>query len=143
LFFVFLVTILYFLNKLDENGIKLTAGATAIESRFITADRADGTYSRQSIIEDAKRKVDTGERGANQRIALSDAEKRNEEFIRQQKLAPERKEYEALRAKEISSTISAEKLTDVEQKRITELYEKLLPQTEETFTNANDDNAVL
>jgi len=70
--------------------------------------------------------VESGPSGASLRDAIQEAERRNQEFIRQKSLADERKEYGALRAKEIASATSGEKLTDAEQQRsIITFFKKL------------------
>lgn len=127
-----------FVSKLKDNGIEYESRYHPIESRFITADGADGTFSRQSIIENAKREVGLQSGRQDLRDALSEAEKRNEEFIRQKQLAPDRSEYADLRNKQIELGQEGKELGDKEQKRLTELYDKLLPHTKDAFTNAKE-----
>ncbi len=77
--------------------------------------------------------------GQNLRDAIQEGQKRNEELIRQQGLKNERKEYGLLKAKEEAWANKGMKLPDADIKRLTELYNILIPSVSETIKNAEDD----
>ena len=123
---------------MNKKGIKHEKGGTAVESRLIGAATAkEGewhNFDRKKIFEDIKREVDFGERWQQFRDAIAKAEKRNNEFIRQQEVNKERIEYGQLREKEIELQKKGKNLTAPERKRMAALVEILLPNTKETLT---------
>ena len=128
-----------FVSKLKEGGIKYDTETRAVESRLIeSGGSAEHEFSRKDILRNIGKQEGMGQGGDGIRNAVSEAIKRNDEFIRQEGLADERKEYGALREKQIELQNKGENLSDSEVKRLTELYDKLLPGTEETVANAKD-----
>jgi len=139
------------IQKLKEKGINYETNTKAVESRFITASPSEFTpYNREDIIRRMEEKVgkndgDTGlEKGLLRRRqmlrdAIQNAKIRNNEFLRQEKLASERAEYGKLRTKQIELEKNGERLSDEEVKRFTELLNILIPSTQETIRNASED----
>lgn len=129
-----------FVQKISEDGIKYKAEHFPIESRFIESQVSEyNEFGRKQILRDLRGRVELQQGRGVLRDAISEAEKRNEEFIRQEELRDERKEYGDLRQKQIDLQQKGESLSDDEVKKMTLLYDKLLPSTEETFTNAKAD----
>jgi hypothetical protein len=128
-----------FVKLLKENNITYEPYSHPIKSNLIeSGSDPESEFSRRRILEDIRVKADLQPGGEQLRDAVSEAIKRNEDFIRQEKLASERKEYGDLRKKQIDLNEKGQELDDAELKKLTELYDTLLPVAEETITNAKD-----
>jgi hypothetical protein len=140
-----------FAIKIKEKGINYETKSKPIESRFIQSG-ADpkSDFRRKDVLERMAGLLEraNGDNGSDMgllgrrkmlRNAIQEATRRNNEFIRQQELASERKEYGKLRAKQIELEKKGERLSDEEVKRFTELLNILIPSTQETVRNASED----
>ena len=128
-----------FAEELKNKNITYDTEAIPIESRLIGAKTANEgeyhTFDRKGIFKVLRSENSVG--GREMFLdAISQAEARNNEFIRQKELAPERKLHAELRDKQIELNANGKELSDKELKQLTELEDKLLPSTSKTFTNA-------